>query len=156
MSPETAAAHIEIQQVIYRQARGVDWGDAAMVAGAYHPDGVEGHGPWTGLGRDYAQTVAARRKEIEAPTQRHVTNILIELRGDEADVESYYIAYPVQVTPEGPVRLFACGRYLDRFEKRDGRWAIARRLSIIDAHRAELPGEPWPGAAAFPAGGQAV
>ena len=43
----------------------------------------------------------------------------------------------------GEVHALAGGRYLDRFERRDGAWKIADRRVVMDLSRASLPGEPW-------------
>jgi len=154
MSPETVADHLEIQQVLYRYCRGVDRGDAALIASVYHPDGIDEHGPWKGLGRDFVPVVVKHMDALGVIGQHHITNVLIEVRGNEADVESYYIAYHPEITADGPGHALTCGRYLDRFEKRDGRWAIAHRRVVLDVTRARVEGPPWPGAAGFPAGGR--
>jgi hypothetical protein len=62
-------------------------------------------------------------------------NPLIEVDGDHAVVESYMIAALVVVPKgtDGPEILqTAGGRYLDRFERRDGAWRIAHRHFIVD------------------------
>jgi hypothetical protein len=154
MTPDMVAAHLEIQQVLYRYCRGVDRGDEAMIASVYHPDGVDQHGPWKGLGRDFAPLAVRHMDLAGAAGQHHITNVLIDVRGDVADVESYYIALQPEITPEGPTHSLTCGRYLDRFEKRGGRWLIAERRVVMDVHRAQVGGGPWPGAPGFPAGGR--
>jgi hypothetical protein len=94
---------------------------------------------------------------IETMKQRHgaieqsahlLTNILIEFdSADGAVVESYYLAYlrnahlpPVMRAallgpgaPEtGKIDMRSLGRYVDRFERRDGHWRIARRVCIAE------------------------
>jgi hypothetical protein len=154
MDLETVAAHLEIQQVLYRYCRGVDRGDAAMIAGVYHPDGVDHHGPWKGLGRDFAPVVVGHLDKMELASQHHITNVLIELDGDEADVESYYIAYQAEATDAGPGHSLTCGRYLDRFAKRNGVWLIAHRRVVIDVSRDMGVGPLWSGMSVFPTGGR--
>ena len=75
------------------------------------------------------------------------------MHGSEvADRESYYLAlHPVLDQEAGNDNLqFTGGRYIDRFEQRDGEWKIAHRVCTIDWSRKYLLGEPWEGAASFP------
>ena len=62
----------------------------------------------------------------------HMTgNVLIRIDGDAAKVESYL--WSVSVMPgDDPRQVMVCGRYLDRFEKRDDEWRIAERLVVHD------------------------
>jgi len=59
---------------------------------------------------------------------RAISNVSIGLRGDEADVESYHLAFQRRVGQD-EIQLFA-GRYLDLFQRRDGAWAILRRTGL--------------------------
>ncbi|HET8747943.1 MAG TPA: nuclear transport factor 2 family protein, partial [Ramlibacter sp.] len=60
-----------------------------------------------------------------------ISNILIELQGNCAWVESSFLA--LQSNAATPAReTFLCGRYLDRFERRDGEWRIAERTVVYD------------------------
>ena len=152
MTLEELAAHIEIQQVLYRYCRGVDRGDVALLASVYHPDGIDRHGAFSGLGTEFAANLVPRMDQVPAAGQHHITNILIELHGEAANVESYYIAYHPQTTEAGVGHALVCGRYLDRFERRAGRWLIAERQVTIDLSRNLEPAAEWPGAVNFPAG----
>ena len=61
-------------------------------------------------------------------TQHRLTNTFIEFEGDDtANVETYVLA-DHHHDPDGVevIDSFA-GRYIDRFERRDGRWAIVSR-----------------------------
>src|SRR5262249_23624395 len=80
-------------------------------------------------------------------TQHHIGNVLIELQGERAGAETYWVAYhriPADAGGTGLVAgrgaetdLFIGGRYIDRFERRDGGWKIARRVGIHDWQRFE-------------------
>jgi hypothetical protein len=70
-----------------------------------------------------------------------VSNVLIELEGDVAWVESYLLAY--HRTAEQTDRLFA-GRYVDRCERRDGEWRIARRELVREFLRVDPAGDQTP------------
>ena len=144
MKLEDVAAHIEIRQVLYRYCRGVDRGDRQMLKDVYHPDATDDHGTWKGNGRAFADYIVEALDGQDAASQHHITNVLIELHGDEAAVESYFIAFHPHGQPgEAPGMAFVGGRYLDRFERRDGCWRIARRQVVLDWTREALPGEAW-------------
>ena len=154
MNLDEIAAHLEIQQVLYRYCRGVDRGDAELVASVYHPDAVDAHGAWSGLGKDFAAYLVPNMDQVPLIGQHHITNVLIELQGERADVESYFIALHPEATAEGASHALVCGRYLDRFERREGRWLIAARQVVLDVSRALTREPDWRGAAFFPAGGR--
>lgn len=153
MTLDELAAHESIRQVLYRYCRGVDRGDVATISGVYHPDAVDRHGPWSGPGREFADYLVPSMDQ-SATGQHHITNMLIELDGASAAVESYFIAFHPQPPEEGEARhVLVAGRYLDRFEQRDGQWLIAERTVVIDVSRplaADVA--DWVGAASFPSG----
>jgi hypothetical protein len=66
-----------------------------------------------------------------------ISNVLIDLRGDEADVESYHLAVVVRDDGSGEAQTRIGGRYLDRFAFRDNRWAIAHRAVVFDWSRVD-------------------
>jgi hypothetical protein len=139
------AAHLEIKQVLYRYCRGVDRGDQALISSVYHDGATDVHGAWEGDGAGFAAYIVESLDQQSLPSQHHITNVLIELHGDRAAVESYFLAYhPYPDTASADERIAVVGgRYLDRFERRRNIWAIAHRQVVLDWSRAELPGETW-------------
>jgi hypothetical protein len=152
MKLEEISAHIEIRQVLATYSRGVDRWDADLLKSVYHPDAIDKHTVFNGAGWDFADFIVNWCRQNGGVSQHHLTNIYIELHGDAANVETYYIAYhELRDAGSGNDTLLNTGgRYLDRFERRNGVWKIADRLCTIDWSRGNLPGEPWPGAAEFP------
>jgi hypothetical protein len=145
------AAHLEIQQVLYRYCRAVDRGDAALLESVYHPGAIDNHGAFHGTGAEFAAMLVPLMDASPRVGQHHITNILIDLTGDEADVEGYFMA--LHPAPDGshiPVN----GRYLDRFERRDGRWAITERTVVVDWSGPAIPWSPWPSNGDYPQGGR--
>lgn len=146
MSMTTAdiAAHIEIRQVLYGYCRGVDRGDRQMLKDVYHPDALDDHGTWRGKGVDFADYIVDALDSSQGASQHHIANVLIELDGDQAAVESYFLAFhPYHADGAHEQLAFVGGRYLDRFEQRGGHWRIARRTVVLDWTRAEVPGPEW-------------
>lgn len=147
-------AHEAIRQVLYRYCRGIDRGDPDLVASVYHADARDDHGTFQGSAREFAQVVTAGMDRQTLTAQHHITNVLIDLHGDSADVESYFLALHPSGEGAGETLAQVGGRYLDRFERRDGEWLIADRQVILDWTRSSLPGEPWETASAFAQGGR--
>ena len=144
MTPQQVADHLEIQQVLYRYCRGVDRGDLALLKSAYHSDAYDDHGSFKGSGHAFAEYIVERMNGVAVQGQHQVTNTLIEIDGSTAAVESYFIALNPEVDAAGqPAIAMVTGRYLDRFEKRDGAWKIAERKVIIDHAEAATQRPPW-------------
>jgi len=120
----------EITAVLHRYTRGVDRCDAAAIKSVYHPDARDRHGDFDGLGTDFADHVtrAERLREFIAGSH-YVSNVTIELDGDRAFVETYFMAVNVKADHS---LLSVGGRYIGRFERRAGEWKIADRLVVID------------------------
>ncbi len=62
-----------------------------------------------------------------------VANIVTQLDQDKAAVESY--VYAIHRTPGAdgvPRDMIGAGRYLDRFERRNDEWRIAKRRVLVD------------------------
>lgn len=153
MSPEDAVAHIEIGQVLLRYCRGVDRGDREMIRSVYHPDATDDHGTWTGLGVDFADYIVDSLDRATGTSQHHVTSSFIEVDGDRASAESYFLAFhPTRDTAGEDTLAFVGGRYLDRFERRDGDWRISERRVVLDWTRERLDGAPWASTSAFAQG----
>jgi ketosteroid isomerase-like protein len=127
-----------ILDCIYRYARGVDRDDIDLVASAYHDDAVDDHGFYVGSGRGLGEWVFVRHKESPA-SQHHITNHMAEIDGDTAHAETYF--FSINRSPDDTASL-ATGRYVDRFERRNGEWRIAVRIviteSVLSANSDEL------------------
>lgn len=155
MTLEELAAHVEIQQVLFRYCRGVDRGDEEMISSVYHDEAIDEHGSWIGKGRDFAMYLVPAMNSVPLIGQHHITNSLIELDGDIANVESYFMAFhPEKDDAEQPRHAFIAGRYMDRFEKRESKWLIQHRQVILDISHSLERVPDWSGAATFPRGGR--
>jgi SnoaL-like protein len=108
------------------------------VRSAYHPDGIDHHTGFDGTIEQYLVWVAAALRRLGG-TMHLVANQLIELRGDDVAVaESYGTAVHWGDPPDEPRRNFTSGfRYVDRMERREGRWAIAERWAVREWTRSD-------------------
>ncbi|MBL0915304.1 MAG: nuclear transport factor 2 family protein, partial [Sphingopyxis sp.] len=138
---------------------GIGRPDEAMPRSACWPGGTGDHGASKGTTDGFIDWAMQTLPLIERGIHQ-LHNILIELRGDEAVVESYFTALQRQPGGEGAlVELMMHGRYVDRFEKRGQEWRVADRVVVFDwieerpapdkteaerfAHRKSV-GRPWP------------
>jgi hypothetical protein len=121
----------EILDCILRYCRGLDRSDRNLVCSAFHPDALLDQGTFAGLGRDMYDWLNPLNQELGWTTVHSVQNHLIELDGDVAHAETYAQAYST-TGQDQPLNLFLV-RYIDRFERRNGRWAIAARVITREA-----------------------
>lgn len=124
----------EIRQVMYTYAHGTDRCQPELIADAYHHDAWDDHGNFRG-GRDLVVDTIVGRGAAAPVSMHHLGNVLIELLGDTAHVETYFMAHQVQERDGRTYTRVRAGRYLDRFERRDGRWRIAHRQVVDDWSR---------------------
>ena len=120
-----------IYEVLARYCRGVDRGDHELVLSAFHPDAVSDHGkPVTPEQRASGATAAAWDGMMHL-----LTNVLIELDGDQAYVECYFLSAAIVPGDGQRATRIRSGRYLDRFERRKGEWRIAHRVLVDEWSR---------------------
>ena len=119
----------DIADCVHRYARGLDRRDEELLRSAYHPDAIEDHGQYVG-GLDGLVKYLMDVHEPFAGYQRHVTTQNIEIDGDEAHAESYFVSV-IRIDGSTKLRLTA-GRYVDRLERRDREWRIANRVVSLE------------------------
>jgi ketosteroid isomerase-like protein len=119
-----------IRDCLIRYMRAIDRHDPELLATVYHPDGLDDHTIYIGKGVDFGPTVNAFHDTMWAAHMHYLANPIIELAGDTAHVESYYLAAMRRKDDHGAD--LNGGRYVDRFEKRDGEWKIAARVCIME------------------------
>lgn len=117
----------EIHEALMRYCRGVDRADADLISSTFHPDAVADHGVLVFTGSEIG--AALTKIENAVRTSMHfVGNELIDVQGDVAFAEFYFISFS-EVERDGEPFLIARGaRYVDRWERRDGAWKIAYRV----------------------------
>lgn len=131
----------QIHDVLMRYSRGVDRGDGELVASCFRPDATldMGRGPM-------APTALAEgiTKMTATGTMHFIGNEYVEVDGDTGYSETYFISYATIADAGQQATRSRGGRYLDRFERRDGQWKIARRLLVDEWSR--IDALPAPGA----------
>ena len=120
----------EIHDCVLRYCRGVDRRDAALAKSAYHEDACDDHGHFIGPAHQFIDwLLASHDRSGWAALQHHVTNHFVEIKGNIAHGETYYLF--IGRDADGNVQIHG-GRYIDRFEKRAGCWAIADRVCVYE------------------------
>jgi hypothetical protein len=135
----------QITDVLMRYCRGIDRCDAELLASVYHPGAYDDHGLFKGDAAEFVTWAIAGLRSLEQTTTHHLSNVLIELDGDVAWVESYFAATHINRRDSDTMASEFHGRYADKFEKRDGVWAIADRRVVMDwAHSRPINFRPNP------------
>jgi hypothetical protein len=126
-----------ITEQLYRYCRGVDRMDRALTRACWHVDGTA---DYVGMFRGSADALLDWVWNVHGGMQAHshqLTNILIEFQGDRAASETYATVV-LRTRGEAALDIFVRGRYLDRWSRRDGVWAIDHRVHVPD-HATTLP-----------------
>lgn len=129
-----------ITELIYRYPRGLDRLDRDILLSVGHPDArVEfGKTPFTTWGA-YVDWLLEAHQPMLGNNHR-ITNILIEVRGDTAVSEASGTAtllVAIKGTDDFEER-WMHSRYLDRWARRNGRWGITHRQTVIDYRRVSV------------------
>ncbi|MGE0383966.1 MAG: nuclear transport factor 2 family protein [Gammaproteobacteria bacterium] len=119
-----------IMDCLARYARAIDRHDTELLRTVYHPGAIDDHTMYVGPGTEFGPVVNEVHDQMWSAHQHYVTNVSIELDGDEAHVESYWLVAGRRRDGRGAD--VAGGRYVDRFARRDGRWAIAARICVYE------------------------
>ena len=123
------ASRLEILDCINRIARGVDRLDRELVLSGYHADALDDHATYVGGPKGFVEYFFDLHKKAHTSTAHVICNHVCELEGDVANAETYFI-FASQNAGGPPAYSLAGGRYIDRFERRDGRWAVAVRRCV--------------------------
>lgn len=134
-SPAEVAARMAITDVLHRYWRKMDRMDRELALSCWHPGGTDEHPPlFAGSAEGFVDWVW-RIHEPMVLTRHVLSNVQIEIDGDEAWSESYWDVLLRIRDGAGLVDVNGGGRYLDHLACRDGRWAIVHRRSVHDWDR---------------------
>jgi hypothetical protein len=120
----------EILDCLTRYARGMDRLDRELARSAYHAGAVDDHVGFVGEVDDFLDWAFAYHGG-QVRHQHYLSNCSVELDGDVAHAETYYTFIGTEHDPSAPLTVFG-GRYVDRFERREGKWGIAVRLCLVE------------------------
>lgn len=134
-----------IRDCLYRYCRGIDRCDADLLRSVYWPDALDSHAvpdkpPLNAY--YFVERVIPILKTMRV-TQHQITNVLIRIDGSQAKCESYFWAVHQEERKGEHQDVHAAGRYLDRFQLREGQWRIAHRHVLIDWFRVGDKASDW-------------
>lgn len=131
MNPQELSDRAELLDLVMRYCRGVDRRDYALIRSLYWDDAVDDHGEmFCGSPDEYVAWLPAVLEPLDC-TIHAVSNSLLVIEGDSAEGEHYsYNFHRTRAEPRQEIIIH--GRYLDRYEKRDGVWKFARRTITFD------------------------
>lgn len=133
----------QITHLLHTYCRALDRLDRPMLESIFHSDSRHAMGGFEGPSRDFCGFAMEILASLEG-TQHTLGNVTIELDGDIARSECYFIAYHrIAAGVEGPGAfadhdlskdedVIMGGRYVDRLERRDGVWKIVHRIGVMD------------------------
>jgi len=122
-----------ITDQIYRYCRSMDRIDHELGYAVWHDDGTADYGEavFQGTGRGFIDHVCVQHSHLLVHSHQ-VTNIVIELDGERAGSEAYVTANLRMERGGKLLQMTVLSRYIDRWSKRDGRWAIDHRVAVMD------------------------
>ncbi|HEX3930842.1 MAG TPA: nuclear transport factor 2 family protein [Nocardioides sp.] len=130
----------EITELLYLRARAGDRRDVELALSCYHPGATENHEGFEGHAADFISNVSMISPASTAPVSgmwHLISNVVINLHDDRADVESYHLAVVSRRDDGHETQSHIGGRYLDTFSYRNGRWAIDHREVVFDWSRVD-------------------
>lgn len=127
----------DIRALSATYARGLDRQDGGLVRAVFADDATTHYGTFTG-GPDEMAVMAMRALAEHDATQHILGQINLWFIGDdEAHGEVYFQAYHRAPIDGAPMDRFICGRYIDRYRRTGGAWAMSHRTEVVDWTRTE-------------------
>jgi hypothetical protein len=146
----TLRAKQAITEQLHNYCRSMDRIDNALGKAVWHPDGTADFGAlYRGSGAGWIKHVSVVHATTCLTHSHMVGNISIKLAGATASSECYVHAVLQSSVDGRRIQRDIRGRYLDRWSKREGRWAIDHRQLVIDlSASSEVTGDalmfhPW-------------
>jgi len=141
---EELEARTAIEDCLKRFARAVDRQDWAAAREGYHEGAWDDHGFFKGPPDAFLAHIE-KLHAVQEHSMHFNTNVLIEFQSKErAFVETYVLV----LQRFDDRRATASARYLDRFEKRNGRWGVVHRTLVFG----DIVPEPLKEPVKFPEG----
>ena len=126
----------EIYELSCQYMRGLDRTDEKLLVSVFFEDAWCDYGFTEGPPTEFAR-FAIEALQDHAANQHLIGNVLIDLEGDEAFGEVYFHAYHKVKGETCFEDVIIAGRYLDRYEKREGIWKFAYRSERVDWSRTQ-------------------
>jgi hypothetical protein len=130
-----------IYDAMMRYCRGVDRCDEELMLSVYHEDARA----FSTSASEFVRHFVPDNRAATTFTVHAISNFSIELDGDRGSSEAYFITYVGRDDDGREVVDAFCGRYIDQWERRDGRWGVTVRDVVQEWSRGNAFGtEPFP------------
>jgi hypothetical protein len=122
--------------------RGLDRLDGDLLRSVFWPDAYCEYGFMNGPALQFVDFALGALKEHRA-NHHMIGNVMIDVEGEQAYGEVYFNAYHKVPSEEGFDDVLIAGRYLDRYEERDGVWRFAYRSERVDFSHTRATNDPY-------------
>jgi hypothetical protein len=138
----------QIEEQLHRWARGADRIDIEEMQSVFHPKANINYGYSNGPVEEFLPWVVKFHSEELVWTSHWIVNLLIKFEENKAHSEAGVDCCLRYKGKDGLADLIVAGRYLDRWERRDGEWRIIDRTSVLDRYRTSrveqsAEADPW-------------
>ncbi|HEX7856360.1 MAG TPA: nuclear transport factor 2 family protein [Sphingobium sp.] len=126
--------HHEIRRTLAIYCHACDRGDADLMANVYTgAESFDDHGRVKASGPEYARAMTQIIRERTDAIWHSLGQSLIQVDGDEASAETFFLAWMrLPGTGNAPRLNQLAGRFLDRLHRIDGSWKIHHRTCVRD------------------------
>lgn len=139
---EAYLAKQDIYELCCRYMRGLDRHDPKLMLEQFWEDGWCEYGFYNSAPGEFISFCMEALKDHVA-NQHLIGNVLVEIEGNQAFGEVYFQAYHKMASDNGFDDVIIAGRYVDRYECRDGVWKFAYRSEVVDWSRTEPTSDPY-------------
>lgn len=116
--------------VLARYGPAIDWHDRASLASVFWPDAEIDYGFFKGTGTALVDTLL-HIATLSMRRYHMMSGERVRIDGSSADAESYMLTQAISAGENGAlVSSVFHGRFLDRLERRQDEWRIARRVYL--------------------------
>jgi hypothetical protein len=139
-------SRVAIQDVLARYCQSLDRRDKEKLRSVFWADGHDDHGMYVGNIPEFVD-FSMEGVSVFDRTMHMIANCVIEFDDrDHARSETYLVAYhDLPGGQTGTMHVVAGGRYLDKFERRNGEWRIIERTYILDWNQNGPSTSDWDG-----------
>jgi hypothetical protein len=144
--------YYEIRRTISEYCNGCDRLDEQRMGSVYADDSFDDHGTVKAPGPEFATTMAASVAQSSHSIVHLLGQTLIDVRGDEAGAETYFLATSRTMTDEGEIANQLSGRFVDTLVRVGDGWKIKYRLVVRDWTAVTPVTQNWDAAMSLTAG----
>lgn len=123
-------------------SRAIDRCDRSALLGIWADGATLDYGSGVMDAREWSRGVIDRMRAMNR-TMHALSNMQIDIDGDEAKAETYCTAYHHFDSDGGARRMIVGGRYLDWIARKDGQWRIVHRIYVMDWNENDPSSALW-------------